>query len=203
MTDVKTLTRSSAGRPRRKWKRKTMVVPRISWNSPVVNTMILKASWTQTALSSGTTGTIAYTTSPSIQNASEYSVLQNLFTEIRLLKAKVTLTSENFTSAQGMLVMSTNMNQNLNNMTNPTSFVDVENQTKARVVSTYQVTPLIYQMPVPPRLEFSTITNDAPATSTPYAGSPGAVRFYASGLTNSTSYFQILITCIYELRGRQ
>jgi len=95
------------------------------------------------------------------------------------------------------------MFMNFTNMTNPTAFTDVQNATNPRRVATYQVRIYTYRMPVPPGLEYAPINNDAPATSIPYAGSPGAVRIFGNGFSNTTNYFDVDVEAVWMLRGRQ
>jgi len=171
-----------------------------------VNTMIYKTSWTSGAMTSGTTGAISYISSPSISNTSEYSVIQALFTEVRLISFKVTLTptqAVNGSVNHSRLVMGTNMLMNQNVNTAPTGWPSVENTTKQSFIMTAQVKQKTYNMVVPKGLEFSNIVGDAPSPVTPWAGSPGLMLFYGDGLTASTTYFQVNFTAVYGLRGRQ
>ncbi len=168
--------------------------------------MLLRTTWTAGSLTTGTTGTLSSWTSPTIYAASEYSVLQNLFTEIKLIRANFIFTptqAPNGTVLHGALVCSTNMLLNQNTGTNPTGYSDVQNQTRPIRLSTSNVRPVVYNMPVPTDLEYAGITRDAPDPPTPWAGSPGIIAWYAAGLTASTTYFQLHVDCIYSLRGRQ
>ncbi len=168
--------------------------------------MLYRTTWTQTAMSSGTTGTMASWTSPSIVNSSEYSVITSLFTEVKLIRAHFILTptqSTNGSVLHGPLVLSTNMLLNQNTGVTPTAYSDVQNQTRPVRFSTLNVRPSTYVMPVPPDLEYASISADAPDPATPWAGCPGTIRWYATGLTASTVYFQLHIDCVYALRGRQ
>ncbi len=171
-----------------------------------LNTMMLRSTWTSTAMQTGTTGTMSSWTSPSITHSSEYSVMQSLFTEVKLVACRFILTptqAVNNSVLQGVVVVSTNMLLNENSGADPTSFSDVQNQTHPVRFSTSSVRPLTYRMPVPSDLEYSSVTNDAPATQTPYAGSPGIIRWYSTGLTASTVYFQLHVEAIHAFRGRQ
>lgn len=145
-------------------------------------------------------------TAPSIIQSSEYSVLSSLFTEIRLLRARFIfgpLQSANGTLAHGTLVVGTNMLENQNSGTIPTSYTDVQNQTHVVRISTLAVKEYNYRMTVPKNLEFANIAADAPATQTPWAGSPGVVKWYGSGVTVSTAFFTIHGEALWEVRGRQ
>ena len=171
-----------------------------------MNTMLYKTSWTSTTLSTGTTGTLASWTSPTITQSSEYSIMASLFTECRLLRCHMIFTptqAVNSSVLQGAVIVSTNMLLNGNTGGNPSSYSDVQNQLNAVRFSTSSVRPLTYVMPVPQDLEYSGISSDAPNPATPWAGSPGAVLWYATGLTASTVYLQLHVECVYALRGRQ
>jgi len=195
--DKKTFNKKAS----RKTRRKTAAIPQ----SPV-NTMVYKTSWTSGAMTSGTTGAISYISSPSIVNTSEYSVIQALFTEVRLISFKVMLTPTqpvNGSVNHSRLVMGTNMLMNQSVNTAPTSFSSVENTTHVRFVMTAQVRQQMYDMVVPKGLEYANIVGDAPSPVTPWAGSPGLMVFYGDGLTASTVYFQVNFTAVYGLRGRQ
>lgn len=185
-------------------KRRPRKVPR-SLSRPV-NSMILKQSWTATSVISGTSGTATSWTSPTIYASSEYSVVQSLFTEVRLLSATAIfgpVQSANGTLAHGTLVVSTNMLQNQNTGVTPTGYVDVQNQTRPIRISTLGVREIRYRLAVPRNLEFAGITADAPNPATPWAGSPGIVAWYMAGVTASTTWFTLHMECVWELRGRQ
>lgn len=171
-----------------------------------VNRMVLKTSWTQTSVSSGTTGTMSSWTSPSIIHSSEYSVVSSLFSEVKLQRAKFIFTpvqSANGSVNHCALVVSTNMLLNENTGADPTSYTDVQNQVQPVRISTLDVKPLIYSMVIPGGLEYANIAADAPNPPTPWAGSPGIIRWYATGGTPSTVYFQLHVEVVYTLRGRQ
>jgi len=182
-------------------KRKTSSVPRMG-----VDKMIYRSTWTQTSVSSGTTGTLSSWTSPSIIGSSEFSVISSLFTEVKLLKARFIFTPTQATNGSVnhfALVVSTNLLENQNTGVTPTAYSDVQNQTSPIRFSSSSVLPLIYSMSVPRNLEFASIASDAPSPATPWAGSPGVVKWYATGGTPSTIYFQLHVECLYMLRGRQ
>lgn len=157
-------------------------------------------------VSDSKTGDIANWYAPTIANSSEYSILQTLFTEVRLLRARLILTPTqcvNGSVLHGEIVVSTNMLQNQANAVIPTGLTDVQNQTHPRRIMTSSVTPQIYVMPVPNALEFAPITADAPTISIPYAGSPGAIRMFGAPFTLDTTYFRVSFQCTWILRGRQ
>lgn len=172
-----------------------------------LNSMFLKGQWYFGALNTSTSGTIARgSISPSISFSSEYSVVQNLFTEIRLIAATIIFTPTTMTEStlvQGRLMVGTNMLFNGTTFTTPTSATGVQNTTHPIDLCTYGVRPVRYRMVVPSSLEYSSVTGDIPTIPTPYAGSPGCVVVWGDNLTVSTNYFQVDIHAIWHLRGRQ
>jgi len=113
------------------------------------------------------------------------------------------LQSANGTLAHGTMVVSTNMLLNENTGAAPSGYIDVQNQTRPKRISTLSVREVRYRLSVPKNLEFSGITNDAPNPPTPWAGSPGIWSWYMDGVTASTAWFTVHVECIWELRGRQ
>jgi hypothetical protein len=200
MTDRK---RSSRTKPR-KGKRAKGRIPR----TPMLDQMCQRHTWDYGALSSGTTGIISFADmSPSISNFTEFSVLSSLFTEVKLLTAFAEFAPlDNISSshAQGLLYVGTNMGFNKNATIVPTSVSQVENLNKMRTISTSIVRPVRVNMKVPAGLDFALIGSDAPATETPWAGSPGClVGISGSGtLANSVRYFYVRFTAIHWFRGR-
>lgn len=175
------------------------------WQSNKLNTMLYRGSFENSAVSTGTAGTISFTSSPSISSQSEYSVLQAIFTEVHLLAWKVRITATqavNGSVLHAQAVVSVNMLYNQSVFTSPSSISSVENQTNPTTISTANVRPFVYTCKVP-RLQYSNIVGDAPNPPTPFAGSPGCFQMYANNLTASTVYFDIQVMAIYALRGRQ
>jgi len=201
MTDRK---RSSRIKPKKGGKRKGGGLPR----TPMLDQMCQRHTWDYGVLTSGTTGIISFSDmSPSISNFTEYSVLSSLFTEVKLLSAFAEFAPlDNISSshAQGLLYVGTNMGFNKNSNTTPTSVSQVENLNLMKTVSTSIVRPVRVRMKVPKGLDFTLITADAPATETPWAGSPGCiVGISGSGtLANSVRYFYVRFTAIHWFRGR-
>jgi len=167
---------------------------------------MLRSRYEFGVLSSGTAGAIsAGGISPSIQNSSEYSVLQNIFNECRLVRAVVKITSiaPNSTSVnQSRIMIGTNMLFNGTTFTNPTAYSAIYNLSNPKEVTSSQIGVYTYRMVVPKGLEFSSITGDIPSTATPYAGSPGTVVIYGDRFTSSTAYFTVDVIMIHQLRGR-
>jgi len=156
-------------------------------------------------LASGTTGAISNSLSPTISNSSEYSVLQGLYTEVRLLKCVVTFTSlvPTVLTNQSRVLVGTNMVMSNSVFTLPTSNADVQNLKWLRMFVSASVTPKKYNMYVPKDLEYANIVSDAPSPVTPYAGSPGIVQVYGTGFAVSTNIFTVDLSCWFRLRGRQ
>jgi len=204
MTDIK----SFGGRARRKPKQKQR---RVGRNYPLIkmplNEMVIRWSAAAGTLTTSTTGTIAFSEGFSIANSSEYSVLQSLFTEVRLVSANIVFSATGQTIAslvQGDMVIGTNLIENTNSMVVPTSATPVQNLTRFTRINTFTASrkPFIYRAYVPNNLEFASLTADSPSTVTPWAGSPGTVKGWADALTVSTVYFKIQLQCIHHLRGR-
>lgn len=171
-----------------------------------LNEMMYQTRWEVGTLSSGTLGTISSAASPSIQSSSEYSVLQNLFTEIKLIRATFIFTGRTqslSTTAQSRLWVGTNFIMTASTFTAPTSVTGVQNLTRVVQVPTNTVRPLRYRFPVPPNLEHSNITQDSPSTATPWAGSPGMVLMWGDQMTTSTIYYVVDVEAVFHLRGRQ
>jgi hypothetical protein len=172
-----------------------------------LNEMRYKTSWTVANLSSGTTGIIASVAAPTIANSSEYSTVASLFTEVRLIRATLVIAPVQSSASGPMhsyLEVGTNMIMNATTFTTPTAFSSVQNTTKKRTYSSASTKIMYYKMAVPPNLEFANIAADAPATVTPWAGSPGAILLYGEGFTNSDAYFRLSFQdVVYHLRGRQ
>lgn len=195
--DIKTYRKQSQ-------QRKNKLVSRIPL-SIRTDQMYYSSTWNHSALSSDSkTGLLADWYSFSIQNSSEYSILASLFTECRLHSASVHFVptqSANGSVLHGLLMIGTNMAENINNSSTPASFTDVQNLQKVQETTTLDIRPFTYNMRVP-RLTYSVISIDSPATSTPWAGSPGVVKVLSTPLTASTNYFQVHQYAVWELRGR-
>jgi hypothetical protein len=158
--------------------------------------MIYTSSWVATAITTSGSGVISYAVSPSIASSSEYSLIQSLFTEVRLLRAQFQLSprQSNSTSvAQNSIVLGTDMAMNGTTFTNPASSSAVTNCLNMKRVFTGAKTIPSYEMPVPRDLDYSSLatTADIPTLPDPSIGCPGMVLVYADGLANSTTYFDV------------
>jgi len=184
-------------------RRQRRRVPR----SLALNEMMLLTRWeAKNELSSGTSGTISATYSPSIQQSSEYSTLQNLFVEVKLVRCTVTFTGiavTNTSVEHGRMWCGTNYSYTFATFTNPTNAAGAQNTTRCQRIPTYLTRAYQYNYPVPPKLDYSLITADSPTTPTPWAGSPGAIVVWAEALSASTKYFNVDFSVVYHLRGRQ
>jgi len=58
-------------------------------------------------------------------------------------------------------------------------------------------------MVVPKGLDFANFASDAPATPTPWAGSPGVIAVWGNGFTAATAFFEAFCEGSWILRGRQ
>lgn len=157
-------------------------------------------------MQSGTTGTMASWTAGSIIHSSEYSVISSLFNEVRLRRLTAIIgptQSANGTINHGTLIVGTNMIENESTGSTPGAYSDVQNLTKMQRISTLGVREVRYRVALPRRLEFASVASDAPNPPTPWAGSPGAFKWYGEGFTPSTVYFTLHFEAIYDLRGRQ
>jgi hypothetical protein len=163
-------------------------------------------SWTSPELSSNSSGVIVSTIGASIASSYEYSALQALYTEVRLVKLTMTLTpiqQTNTTVSHGRIRIGTNILMNSSTYTAPTGYSSVDNCSKVRTALTYLTKPMTYQMVVPRNLEYANLVADAPATVTPWAGSPGVIQIYGGSLNVSTNYFFVDIRAWFLLRGRE
>lgn len=164
------------------------------------------SSWTAPGLSSNTSGVIASTIGASISSSFEYSTLQALYTEVKLVRLKVTLSPIQTTNngiSHGRIRVGTNILMNGTTYTAPTGYASVDNCSRVRTFTTYATRPHVYTMVVPRSLEYANLVADAPTTVTPWAGSPGVVQIWAGGLNVSENYFFVDVQAWYYLRGRQ
>lgn len=198
MTDVKIATRSS--KPRRKGGKRRRVSRGIATNE-----MMYRGGFEIGPISSGTTGQISDAYGFSISSVSEYSSLQTLFTECKLVSMVFRFVCLTPNGAQNFPEVLLGVNRGMNSTTNssPTSYSSVQNLTKSRVFASFRTTAYSYRIPVPRGLEHTIITGDAPATILPYAGSPGCLLLWADHASNSTNYFTAFVVGVWHLRGRQ
>jgi len=156
-------------------------------------------------ITTGTSGTISFSVSPTIQNSSEISGLTTLFSEVKLVYAVLTLATRSpaVTSIfHGSMLIGTNMEMNATTFTAPSSTISVQNLERKAEYSTSCLTIQRYKMRIPGNLDFQPIGGDCPTIPSPYAGSPGMILGWADNLTASTSYFIAHLTTIHICRGR-
>jgi len=95
------------------------------------------------------------------------------------------------------------MDANANSLSAPTTWSGVQNTVNPlEVFSANRVNGTRIELKLPSYLEFSNIASDAPATPTPWAGSPGAWYIFGDGFSNSTAYFIVQVQAMWQLRGR-
>lgn len=208
MSDVKVASKGRRPRRGRRRARRGGGALGTLGTSIAANSMVYTTRWNYGQITAGTSGIAsASDMSPSIANSIEYSTINALFSEVKLLSA-VFIFSPSFnttTSTTGRLVCGTQMQANQNtHASTPLTLSQVINL--ARVVD-FNVGPgqtrsYRYRMVVPKNLEYASITADAPATVTPWAGSPGCVYVYGDHLQTGQSIVNVDVFCTYHLRGR-
>lgn len=173
---------------------------------PPLNETIIRGGWTGTAIVSSTTGTISASYSPSIQNSAEYSTINSLYTEVRLVSFRMVLTPlvcYDTILTQSRVWVGYNMAATDATHTNPTSMAQVTNLTNSRVLNSQKATPTHFKAPIPRNLEFSLMANDSPTLATPYAGSPGMFLIYGDGFSaTATGYWRVDLLAVWHCRGR-
>ncbi len=191
-------TKQKKRQPRQKFSNIPKHVP--------TDSAIIRTSYTSTALSSDTAGTLSSSISASIQSASEYSVLSSLYREVRLKAQTLQFfwASPYNTGSQTYLVMmATDMRYNGTTFTSPTQYLDVYNISDRKLHSRSNPRLVTFRRQVPRDLEFSNIEADCPTLPVPFSGSPGVIQIFGSGLPVSTAATTtIFITATYEVRGR-
>jgi len=200
MLDIKTYNKLSRSK-RKNLGRTSTRIPRM----PAPNEMVLKTAWSHAALSSGTAGTLSDYIAPSIVSTNEYSTIGSLFTEVKLLACQIHLTSRNpyaTGTTSTTVTCGTRYDVNSSTASAPTTIDNVINSTHVVDFTTASNLVFRYSMAIPGALEFAVLAADAPNPATPWAGSPGAVLFYGTGMANSTSYFDVRVYAAYHLRGR-
>lgn len=175
--------------------------------SAASQSIMYRATWSAGLINSGTTGTLSSSSIGfSIQNSTEYSPLTSLYSQVRLRGAIVTFTPKlQIFGAVLHDTMYVGTRPDANQTTPPSAPTlpqHVENCQNPRTIGTYGTSTKVYQVYVPPALEYANIATDAPSTPTPWAGSPGSLMIYATNLTTSANYFNITVTCVWQLRAR-
>jgi len=169
------------------------------------NEMLLKTAWSHFALTSNGSGVLGDFIGPTITNTNEYSTIASLFTEVKLMACEIHLISRNPYSTgttSSTITLGTDMGINNATAVAPTTIDNVINSSNVKDFASTNPRPVTYVMSVPKSLEFSAIAADAPNPVTPWAGSPGAVLIFGTGMANTTAYFDVRVYATYHLRGR-
>ncbi len=200
MTDVKTQKRN----PARRRRRRTATIPR----QPRIAETIIPVGWTNSSISTGTSGAISTTFGLSCQEATEYTSLANLFQEVKLVSASWTFISGRPTdtvTASLQVFMAFDVRYNSNTATAPASRDAVLHNNTWKVWNPIgAVKTFTYVAPSKQLrdLDFTKIDADAPTLPTPFAGSPGVLMLYADSGAVSTGYATLLTQASYWVRGR-
>lgn len=201
MTDVKQAPSRNVMR-RRAQKRNKYVIPR----NPLLNETLITVGWTNSAVTSGTAGTIAVTSGFSIQETTEYSAIANLFGEVRLVAAQVIFISgraTDTTTVNAQMYMGYDIRYNSVTASNPTSRALQMALPKFTLWNAQgAVKALRVNVPIPKNLEFTRVDSDTPSAPVPYAGSPGVWSIWADGAAASTGYASWDTRATYHLRYR-
>ncbi len=171
--------------------------------------MVIRTTYTATALSSGTDGTVSSSIGASITSASEYSVLASLFREVKLMAQEVSFffyypyVNSGTNQATTTFMCGTDMRMNGTTYTPPTQYLDVYNLADRRDYCRTNPNKIVFRRRVPRQLEHTNIADDCPTLPIPYAGSPGVIQIFSSGNVVSSQLTTILtITATYHLQGR-
>jgi len=205
--EIKT-SKTTPRRARAEKGRKRSTKTKMPYTSPMVNQMWYTSSWTVTSLASGTTGAISSAIGVTIQSSSEYSALSTIFSQIRLHRATLMIgtripNDSSVTTSHARILIGTRMDANANSLSAPTTWSGVQNTVNTKELSSYnRYNSTSVELKVPSNLEHANINADAPATPTPWAGSPGAWYIYGDGFTNSTVYFTVIVKAMWHVRGR-
>jgi len=202
MSDVKIFNKSGSGKT---GKSKRRLAPQVV---KIPDTFIFKTSWAENPLSSGSTGNISATFSPSLQYSSERAAIQALFGEIRLIAYEVLITpllAVSPTASQSYVTLGTNRVYNATTFTLPTDITDVSNLLmNVDLPSTKQLLTR-YSMVVPQGLLYLSSADgaDVPTVPAPGAGSPGAIVAWGTGFDNNTPVWNVRSRAIFQARGRR
>ncbi len=200
MSDRKVARKSVARKTRRNVK---VSLP----TSLPLNTMLYEFTYQYGQIAANTSGVLsAADISPTIQNSTEYSLLNQIFAESKCISCTVhigTLANSSTTTITAIVGTKMGVNATTHDST-PLSSSQVENLENKVVIPAGPQNNRVfhYRMKMPKDLDFSLITADAPATQTPWAGAPGCTYIYANGATASTTYMYVYVKARHLLRGR-
>jgi len=140
---------------------------------------------------------------PATTSFSEWASLINLFTEVRLVAAQVTVCNVNPHSdgyATGPIKSDVAMNFNdLSVATAPSSVLATLDNAQSWLHPLGLADRRTYQAKVSQGREFANTATPSPG---PYAGCTGQFSFYQTALTASTTYFDYFLECEFEFRNR-
>jgi len=126
-----------------------------------------------------------------------------LFTEVRLVAARVTIVNINPHSdgyATGFVKSDLAMNFNdLSVATAPSSVLGVLDNAHSWLHPLAKADRCVYSARVSSDRAFANTATPSPG---PYAGCTGQFSFYQTALTASTSYFDYFLECEFEFRNR-
>jgi len=175
---------------------------------------MITTGWVATNIASGTAGAISYTTGLSIQESLEYSSLAAIYSEVKLVRALFFLTPVlpyGYTDGSYSTIVYerpapiyAGSDIRYNSTTASTSSISaIIGLPNLRIFQPFFARPNM-QIPayIPRGLEHALLSADAPTVPTPYAGSPGILTVASVGLSNSTTYFNVIVRATYHLRGR-
>jgi len=171
-----------------------------------VNEVIYRCSWTGPLLTAGTAGAISSSgLGFSIQNSTEYSALSTIYSEVKLISAKICLSPRGANSLTNISRIMGGYHVEYNTTTNtpPTQFSSVANTQRRFTVCSNIIIPFVYRVPVPQGLEYTAINADCPTLPTPFAGSPGVIMIYGTNFQASADYFTLdYLDVTYHVKGR-
>jgi hypothetical protein len=140
---------------------------------------------------------------PATTSFSEWSSLINLFTEVRLVAARIHICNVNPHSdgyATGQIKSDVAMNFNdLSVATAPSSVLAVLDNAHSWLHPLGKSTASVYSAMVSKNRQFASTATPSPG---PYAGCTGQFSFYQTALTASTTYFDYFLECEFEFRNR-
>ncbi len=174
------------------------------------DTLVVRSSRTEAALSSGTDGTVSASISATIALTSEYSNFSSLYREVKLMAQAVQfffyypyVNSGSTSNVTTTWCLGTDMRMNATTYTPPTQYLDVYNTADRRLFARTNPQLITFKRRVPRNLEFTNIADDSPTLPIPYAGCPGVVQVYSTGNVPSVQQTTIImVTTTYMLKGR-
>ncbi len=131
----------------------------------------------------------------------EFSDISDLFSEIRIKAARITLVPTNVGYATtSVFTRGVPVACNLGvTSTAPTSRTEVWSCAGAKVFQLNCVRPMVFDAIIP-SMNWALTSSPIPG---PYAGCYGAFWLYSANLDNSTQYYDMFMECEYECRGRR